>query len=151
TLFNKLMEEGTDNIPPPTKVKVSDILAAFLKHAAETTAQRTFEWYKAFLVTFGDLYGALKPHQVTGDIVDAWLNAHPDWKGCRRGRYSSTRTARRGRETPSAAASVAFARRSSSAATWSRTCIVMRWRPICWSPGRASPRLRRSSATRTRT
>ncbi len=85
TLFNQLMEQGTDNIPPPTKVRVSDILAAFLKHAAETTAERTFEWYKAFLVTFGDLYGALKPHQVTGDIVDAWLNAHPDWKGCRRG------------------------------------------------------------------
>jgi site-specific recombinase XerD len=92
-LFNQLMAEGTDNIPSPTRVRVCDVLAAFLKHAADTTGERTFEWYKFFLVTFDDLYGSLKPHQVTGEIVDAWLNAHPGWKGCRRGAVTALKRA----------------------------------------------------------
>lgn len=83
-LFNQIMAEGAD-IPPPTRCKVSDILRAFLQFSAQSNDERTFEWYKSFLVTFDDLYGSLKPHQVTPEIVDAWLNAHPGWKGCRRG------------------------------------------------------------------
>src|SRR5262249_15607307 len=27
----------------------------------------------------------LRPPQVTTEVVEAWLNAHPGWKGCRRG------------------------------------------------------------------
>jgi len=84
-LFNKLMEDEVDQLPPPSKIRVSDLLAAFLKHSAAENDERTFEWYKSFLVTFDDLYGSLKPHQVTPEIVEAWLNTHPGWKGCRRG------------------------------------------------------------------
>ncbi len=84
-LFNKMMEEGQDALPAPTKLRVTDILRAFLKYSAEHNDARTFEWYKAFLVNFDDLYGSLKPHQVTPEIVDAWLNSNKGWKGCRRG------------------------------------------------------------------
>lgn len=84
-LFNRLMEEGSDDLPPPTKIHVNDILAAFLKHSAANHKAKTFEWYKMFLVNFDDLYGALKPHQVTHQIVDAWLKSNKGWKGSRRG------------------------------------------------------------------
>lgn len=84
-LFNQLMEEGTESIPAPTKCRVSDILRAFLAHASTTTKERTFDWYKSFLVDFDAFYGSLKPHQLTPAIVEAWLDTHPGWKGCRRG------------------------------------------------------------------
>lgn len=83
-LFNQFMAEKAD-IPAPTRCRVTDILAAFLKHSAANNDVRTFEWYKSFLVNFDDLYGSLKPHQVTPQIVEAWLNANKGWKGCRRG------------------------------------------------------------------
>jgi integrase len=83
-LFNQLMAQG-EEFPPPTRCKVSDILRAFLQFSAEHNDKRTFEWYRSFLVTFDDVYGVLKPHQVTPEVVEAWLNAHPAWKGCRRG------------------------------------------------------------------
>lgn len=83
--FNKLMADGTENLPPPEKIHVSDILRAFLKHSSTTNKQRTFEWYQMFLANFDDLYGCLKPYQVTSEIVDKWLKANKGWKGCRRG------------------------------------------------------------------
>jgi len=84
-LFNKLMEEGTENVPSPTRLKVTDLLRAFLQHSAANNSSRTFAWYQSFLANFDDLYGSLKPHQVTAQIVDAWLNSNQGWKGCRRG------------------------------------------------------------------
>jgi hypothetical protein len=42
-LFNQLMAEGVDDLPPPTKVRVTDILTAFLKHSAATDDERTFD------------------------------------------------------------------------------------------------------------
>ena len=83
-LFNQLMADKVE-IPAPTRCKVHDILAAFLKHAAANIAVRTFEFYQSFLANFDDLCGSLKPHQVTPQIVEAWLNANKGWKGCRRG------------------------------------------------------------------
>lgn len=84
-LFNQLMAEGSDNLPPPTKIRVNEILAAFLKYSAANNEQRTFEWYQTYLVNFDALYGSLRPHQVTPEIVDAWLNANKGWDGSRRG------------------------------------------------------------------
>ena len=84
-LFAQLMAEGADNLPPPSRVRVHDVLAAFLTYSAEHNDERTFEWYKSFLVNFDDLYGQLRPHQVTPEVVDAWLNANPGWDGSRRG------------------------------------------------------------------
>ncbi len=84
-LFNELMAEGADSLPPPARLKVHDLLQAFLRHAARTTAERTFEWYKLFLALFDDLYGALRPQQVTPEVVEAWLGANAGWKGSRRG------------------------------------------------------------------
>ena len=83
-LFNQLMADKVE-IPTPTRCRVHDILAAFLKYSAAHTAVRTFEWYQSFLANFDDLYGSLKPQQVTPQIVEAWLNANKGWKGCRRG------------------------------------------------------------------
>jgi len=50
-LFNELMAEGADTLPAPNKIHMSDLLAAFLEHAATTVKQRTFEWYKSFIVS----------------------------------------------------------------------------------------------------
>ncbi len=61
-LFNQIMAEGADT-PPPTACKVSDILRAFLHFSSLNNDERTFAWYKSFLLTFDDLYGSLKPHQ----------------------------------------------------------------------------------------
>jgi site-specific recombinase XerD len=83
-LFNQMMAQGAD-IPPPTRCTVSDVLRAFLHHASQHNDERTFAWYKSFLVTFDDLYGSLKLHQITAQTVEDWLNAHPGWRGCRRG------------------------------------------------------------------
>jgi integrase len=83
-LFNQLMADNAP-LPSPTRLHVHDLLAAFLRHSAEANEQATFEWYKYFLVNFDDLYGTLKPHQVTPAIVEAWLNANKSWKGSRRG------------------------------------------------------------------
>lgn len=85
TLFNELMASGSDNVPPPTRIRVTEVLRAFLNHSSQNNSKRTFEWYQSYLVSFDDLYGALRPHQVSGEIVDAWLNAHKGWKGSRRG------------------------------------------------------------------
>jgi integrase len=79
------MAEGTENLPPPTRLKVTDLLRAFLQHSAANNAPQTFAWYQSFLANFDDLHGSLKPHQVTPQIVDAWLNSNKGWKGCRRG------------------------------------------------------------------
>lgn len=83
-LFNKMVAEEAE-LPPPTRLKVHDLLVAFLKHAAVSVKEKTFDWYKKFLVNFDDRYGSLKPHQVTGEIVTAWLNSNKRWKGARRG------------------------------------------------------------------
>jgi hypothetical protein len=37
------------------------------------------------LVSFDDLFGTLRPHQVTPDIIEAWLKTEKGWKACRRG------------------------------------------------------------------
>jgi integrase len=84
-LFNQLMAEGSDNLPPPTKVRVNDVLRAFLDYSAKHNDERTFLWYKSFLIRFDELYGSLRPHEVTPAIVETWLNANQGWKGCRRG------------------------------------------------------------------
>jgi hypothetical protein len=84
-LFNEMMAEGADTLPAPNKIHMSDLLAAFLEHAATTVKQRTFERYKSFIVSFDELYGSLRPHQVTPEVVHAWLKTEPGWKGSRRG------------------------------------------------------------------
>jgi integrase len=84
-LFNLLMAEGTDSLPPPTRLRVHDVLQAFLQFSARSNDRRTFEWYQMFLSSFDDSYGALRPHQVTPEIVEAWLNSEKGWKGSRRG------------------------------------------------------------------
>jgi integrase len=84
-LFAELMARGADGLPPPTRIRVRDILAAFLKWSGQNNDERTFEWYKMFLVSFDDLYGTLRPAQVTQEIVDAWLHAEKGWNGSRRG------------------------------------------------------------------
>jgi len=84
-LFNQLMAEGSDSLPAPNKIRMTELLAAFLEHAAGSVKARTFEWYKMFLVSFDELYGTLRPHQVTAEIVEAWLKTEKGWKGCRRG------------------------------------------------------------------
>ena len=38
-----------------------------------------------FAVSFDELYGALRPHQVTPEIIDAWLKTEKGWNGSRRG------------------------------------------------------------------
>jgi integrase len=83
-LFNKLMADGTDNLPPPTRLRVTDLLRAFLHYSAQHNDEKTFAWYKMYLVNFDDLYGSLRPHQVTPQIVDAWLKTNTGWKGSRR-------------------------------------------------------------------
>ena len=84
-LFNQLMAEGADALPTPSKVRVHDLLQAFLQFSARHNDERTFEWYKSFLASFDELFGSLRPHQVTPEVVEAWLNTNEGWKGCRRG------------------------------------------------------------------
>jgi len=84
-LFSQLMAEGSDQHPTPTRIRMSDLLKAFLEHSAACHKASTFAWYKKFLVSFDDIYGALRPHQVTPEIVGAWLETEKGWKGCRRG------------------------------------------------------------------
>jgi len=83
-LFNELMAREPDALPPPARLKVTDVLRAFLEHAARTTSERTFAFYQSFLANFDDLYGSLRPSQVSHAIVDAWLNSNKGWRGCRR-------------------------------------------------------------------
>lgn len=92
-LFSELMAKDDDELPPPTRLRVTDLLRAFLQHSADHNDKRTFEFYQSFLVTFDDLYGSLKPHQVTSAIVDAWLKAHPGWKGSRRAAVTALKRA----------------------------------------------------------
>lgn len=84
-LFNQLMAASDDSVPPPTKIRMADVLKAFLEHSAAAHKPSTFAWYKNFLVSFDNLYGALRPHQVTPEIVEAWLKTEKGWIGCRRG------------------------------------------------------------------
>ena len=84
-LFTQLMAEGADNLPPPTKVRVHDLLQAFLQFSAKHNDERTFAWYKMFLVRFDEVYGSLRPYQITPETVEAWLNVNKGWKGSRRG------------------------------------------------------------------
>jgi integrase len=84
-LFSQLMAEGSDQLPAPAKIRMAEVLKAFLEHSAATHKPSTFAWYKNFLVSFDDLYGALRPHQVTPAIVEAWLKTEEGWKGSRRG------------------------------------------------------------------
>lgn len=79
------MGDGSDTLPAPTQIRMSDLLAGFLRFAAESVKQRTFEWYKYFLVPFDEIYGALRPHKVTPEVVEAWLKRKKSWKGSRRG------------------------------------------------------------------
>jgi hypothetical protein len=80
-LFNQLMAEGSDNVPSPSKIRMADVLKAFLEHSAAHHKPSTFDWYKNFLVSFDEVYGNLRPHQVTPDIVEAWLRTEKGWKG----------------------------------------------------------------------
>jgi integrase len=84
-LFNQLVADGTDSLPAPSKIRMSELLKAFLNFSAAHHKKNTFEWYKFFLVSFDELYGSLRPHQVTSEVVDAWLKAENGWKGSRRG------------------------------------------------------------------
>ncbi len=84
-LFNEIMAEGTETLPAPNKIKMTELLAAFLEQASTAVKKRTFEWYKTFIVSFDELYGNLRPHQVTPEIIQAWLKTETGWKGCRRG------------------------------------------------------------------
>lgn len=84
-LFAQLIAEGADSLPTPSKIRMGDLLKAFLEYSAAQHSRNTFEWYKFFLVSFDGIYGALRPHQVTPEVVDAWLKLESGWKGSRRG------------------------------------------------------------------
>ncbi len=83
-LFNQIMAEES-TIPSPSKLRVHDLLAGILKNAATATKTSTFAWYKHFLINFDERHGTLKPHQVTPQIVEAWITGNLGWKGSRRG------------------------------------------------------------------
>ena len=55
-LFNQLIAEGIDSLPPPEKIKMTDLLRVFLEHSSTQHKPNTFLWYKKFLVSFDDLY-----------------------------------------------------------------------------------------------
>lgn len=84
-LFAELMAEDVDKLPPPNKIRMTELLAAFLEHAARSVKERTFQWYKMFVVSFDEIYGKFRPQQVTPEVVEAWLKLKPGWKGSRRG------------------------------------------------------------------
>ena len=96
-LFNELMAQSVDSLPPPSKLRIHNLLAAFLKYSAQHNDEKTFEWYQMYLDDFDVLYGKLRPHEVTPEVVDAWLKTHEKaqkatktrkarsgWKGSRR-------------------------------------------------------------------
>ena len=84
-LFNQLMAEGNDSLPPPEKIRMTDLLRAYLEFSSVNHTPSTFKWYKFFLVSFDDLYGSLRPQLVTPAIIEAWLRTKGGWKGSRRG------------------------------------------------------------------
>jgi hypothetical protein len=79
-LFNQLMAEGSDSLPPPDKIRMTDLLRAYLEFSAASHKENTFKWYKFYLVSFDAIYGTMRPHQVTPGIVDAWLKTEKGWK-----------------------------------------------------------------------
>lgn len=84
-LFNQLMAEGADYLAAPDKIRMAELLKAFLEFSAANHKESTFNWYKFYLVTFDARYGSLRPHQVTPDVIEAWLKSKVNWKGSRRG------------------------------------------------------------------
>ena len=92
-LFSRLMADDIDSLPVPTKIRMTDILRAFLEHSSANHKQSTFEWYKNFLTSFADLYGNLRPHQVTSELVGAWLKTETGWNGSRRGAVIAIKSA----------------------------------------------------------
>ncbi|MFO0967323.1 MAG: hypothetical protein U0793_17330 [Gemmataceae bacterium] len=41
-LFTELMAQGADTLPAPNKIRMSELLAAFLQHARDKVKERTF-------------------------------------------------------------------------------------------------------------
>jgi integrase len=84
-LFNALMAEGADSLPAPDKIRMGELLKAFLEFSAAKHKRNTFDWYKFYLVSFDAVYSSLRPHRVTPEVIEAWLKTEKGWKGCRRG------------------------------------------------------------------
>lgn len=82
--FHRLMALDPAALPEASRLKVAQVCDLFLTHSERHNEPRTFEWYKKYLQSFCDLYGALAALDVKPFHVTRWLDAHPKWAAGRR-------------------------------------------------------------------
>jgi len=64
---------------------VTAVCNLFLDFSEKAHTPRTYEFYRDFLEDFCGYAGKLRLSELDASHVAAWLDRHPDWKGCRRG------------------------------------------------------------------
>jgi integrase len=72
---------------------VTAVCNLFLDFSLKAHKPRTYEFYRDFLEDFCGYTGKLRLSELDGAHIAAWLERHPDWKGCRRGAVAAVQRA----------------------------------------------------------
>jgi integrase/recombinase XerC len=85
--YHRVMAEQGPATPaaPLRDPTVTAVCNLFLDFSQKAHAPRTYEFYRDFLADFCTYAGKLRLVELDASHVAAWLDRHPDWKGCRRG------------------------------------------------------------------
>src|SRR5208282_5955900 len=66
-------------------LRVATVCDLFLDHSQKHHVPDSYQWYRGYLQDFCELYGTLLVQDLRPLHVSKWLDAHPNWKGGRRG------------------------------------------------------------------
>ena len=83
--FYKLMANGSGKLPEADTLRVATVCDLFLDHSQKHHVPDSYQWYRGYLQDFCNLYGTLLVQDLRPLHVSKWLDAHPGWKGGRRG------------------------------------------------------------------
>jgi integrase len=81
--FYRLMVVGPE-LPPPITITTVKCCDLFLGWSEKHNEPATYVWYRGYLQTFCDLYGAVPALDLKPFHVTRWLDGRPGWKGSRR-------------------------------------------------------------------
>jgi integrase len=82
--YFRLMAEGGDALPPPTRLAAAHVCDLFLDWSKKHNGGRTYEWYRSYLQSFCEAFGAVHAAELKPFHVTLWLDAHPGWTTSRR-------------------------------------------------------------------
>jgi hypothetical protein len=79
------MANGSGKLPEADALRVATVCDLFLDHSQKHHVPDSYHWYRGYLQDFCNLYSTLLVQDLKPLHVSKWLDAHPGWRGGRRG------------------------------------------------------------------